>query len=93
MLDSNAGFDLIVSDIGMPDMDGYEFIREVRARSGAGRRVRAIAITAYAGAADQKRALNTGFDLHMAKPFTPDQLVAACTALMVADSPGSQIRD
>jgi len=70
-------------------MDGYEFIREVRARTEAGRRVRAIAITAYAGAADQRRALNAGFDLHMAKPFTPDQLVAACTAMMGADAPGS----
>jgi len=89
VLDSNARFNLIVSDIGMPVMDGYEFIREVRARTEAGPRVRAIAITAYAGAADQRRALNAGFDLHLAKPFTPDQLVAACAALMVADAPGN----
>jgi PAS domain S-box-containing protein len=84
LIDSDAAFDLIVSDVGMPGMDGYEFIRQVRQRAGGDRRTRAIAVTAYAGAEDQRRALAAGFDRHMAKPISPDQLVAACASLMAS---------
>jgi CheY-like chemotaxis protein len=81
MYEHRRDFDLIVSDIGMPQMDGYEFIREVRARTHAGRRPAAIAVSAYVGAEEQRRAVTAGFDAHLAKPYTPDQLVAACATL------------
>jgi signal transduction histidine kinase/CHASE1-domain containing sensor protein/ActR/RegA family two-component response regulator len=74
--------DLIVSDIGMPQLDGYTLIGRVRALPGRQvSRAPAVALTAYAGAEDQQRALAAGFDVHLAKPFTPDELVAACEAL------------
>ena len=71
--------DLLVSDIGMPGADGYELIRAVRA---AGRRLPAIALTAYARAEDRRRSLVEGFDLHMAKPLDPGELVAMSAALL-----------
>jgi len=75
--------DLIVSDIGMPNMDGYEFIRRVRGLSpDMGGSARAIALTAYAGVEDRMRARAAGYDLHLAKPFMPADLVGASTALV-----------
>jgi signal transduction histidine kinase/CheY-like chemotaxis protein len=75
--------DLIVSDIGMPHMDGYEFIRRVRGLPAEmGGAARAIALTAYAGVEDRMRARAAGYDLHLAKPFLPGDLVGACTALV-----------
>jgi PAS domain S-box-containing protein len=73
-----ADFDLIISDIGMPGVDGYEFIRRVRARereSGA-RHTPAIALTAYAREEDRRRAFRAGFQMHLAKPVEPDELTA-----------------
>ncbi len=74
---------LVISDLGMPQMDGLELIRHIRAlppeRGGA---AAAIALTAYACADDQRGAIAAGFDAHLAKPFTPGALIAACTALV-----------
>jgi CheY-like chemotaxis protein len=73
-----ADFDLIVSDIGMPGVDGYEFIRRVRARereSGA-RHTPAVALTAYAREEDRRRAFRAGFQMHLSKPVEPDELTA-----------------
>jgi PAS domain S-box-containing protein len=73
-----ADFDLIVSDIGMPGVDGYEFIRRVRARereSGA-RQTPAVALTAYAREEDRRRAFRAGFQMHLAKPVEPGELTA-----------------
>jgi PAS domain S-box-containing protein len=73
-----ADFDLIVSDIGMPGVDGYEFIRRVRARereSGT-RQTPAVALTAYAREEDRRRAFRAGFQMHLAKPVEPDELTA-----------------
>ena len=79
---SSQAIDLLICDLGMPQMDGYELMRRVRALPvEAGSTARAIALTAYAGVSDQRRALAAGFDLHVAKPFTPEQLVAACLSL------------
>ncbi|MDQ2970026.1 MAG: response regulator [Acidobacteriota bacterium] len=70
--------DVLVSDIGMPDEDGYALIRAIRAlpadRGGA---VPAIAVTAYAREEDRLRALAAGFQAHLAKPVDPGELVAA----------------
>ncbi|MEO8179323.1 MAG: ATP-binding protein [Deltaproteobacteria bacterium] len=69
--------DVLVSDIGMPEIDGFEFLRRVRAFEGKqGRRIPAIALTAFARSEDRTRALRAGFMLHLAKPVEPSELVA-----------------
>lgn len=68
---------LIVSDIGMPEMDGYELIRRVRQRRDALRDVPAIAMTAFTRQADRARALEAGFQLHVTKPLDAAMLLAA----------------
>jgi CheY-like chemotaxis protein len=78
--------DVIISDIGMPEIDGYQLMRKIRERgSDAGGRVPAIALTAYAGEADKKEALNAGFDRHIAKPVEPTELLAAVAELVAVD--------
>jgi signal transduction histidine kinase/ActR/RegA family two-component response regulator len=72
--------DLLLSDIGMPDMDGYTFIREVRAIYDL-RALPAIAITAFVRSEDRERALVSGFQLHMVKPIDPHALVRAIAKL------------
>ncbi|HEX5875995.1 MAG TPA: PAS domain S-box protein [Pyrinomonadaceae bacterium] len=73
---------LIISDIGMPDENGYDLIRKIRALPPEeGGRIPAIAVTAYAGASDRRRALLAGFQTHLAKPIEPDDLVAVILSL------------
>lgn len=74
---------LLVSDIGMPGMDGYEFIRRVRnLPRDAVANVPAIALTAFARPQDRQKALEAGFQLHVAKPVTPAALIQACSTLL-----------
>jgi CheY-like chemotaxis protein len=73
--------DVIVSDIGMPDKDGYSFVAAVVSLT-ADRRVPAIALTALARAEDRQRALEAGFQLHIAKPFEPRELSEAIARLV-----------
>ena len=74
--------DIIVSDIGMPGRDGYAFIREVRALApDAGGRVPAIAVTAFARSEDRTRAMLAGYQVHVAKPIEPQELVATIKSL------------
>jgi CheY-like chemotaxis protein len=69
--------DVLVSDIGMPGMDGYELIRRVRALGAAqGGNVPAIALTAFARSEDRTRALLAGYRVHVAKPVEPHELIA-----------------
>ncbi len=70
--------DLLLSDIGMPGEDGYSLIQKVRRRESAqgAKAVPAIAITAYARAEDRQTALAAGFDMHLAKPLDPEELLA-----------------
>jgi PAS domain S-box-containing protein len=72
-LDRDA-FDVLVSDIGMPNEDGYALIRSVRARGDAARGMPAIALTAFARAEDRVHALTAGFQMHVAKPVEPIEL-------------------
>jgi CheY-like chemotaxis protein len=75
--------DVLISDIGMPGMDGYGFIRNVRALSQEdGGRTPAIALTAYGQSSDRRDALAAGFDEHLSKPVTPQELVRAVAAIM-----------
>jgi PAS domain S-box-containing protein len=71
--------DLVLCDIGLPDMDGYDFARAVR-RDPALARTRLIAVTGYAQAEDRARALEAGFDAHLAKPPAIEDLEAAMQA-------------
>jgi signal transduction histidine kinase/ActR/RegA family two-component response regulator len=74
--------DLLVSDIGMPGMDGYELIRELRKRDAAhGGRVPAIALTAYVDPESRSQAFSAGFEEHVAKPADPQALLAAVARL------------
>jgi CheY-like chemotaxis protein len=73
---------VLVCDIGLPGEDGYEFMRRVRAlEAERGVRIPALALTAYAGPEDRRKALAAGFDLHLAKPAAPAELVAKVAAL------------
>ncbi|MEO6002077.1 MAG: PAS domain S-box protein [Opitutus sp.] len=72
--------DLIVSDIGMPQTDGYELIRRIRELPG-GAAVPAAALTAMARADDRTRALNAGFQTHVAKPVSAAELIAVVRSL------------
>ncbi|MFT3764825.1 MAG: ATP-binding protein [Minicystis sp.] len=72
--------DVLVSDIGLPEMDGYELIRRVRAGAPA-RDVPAIALTAFARPEDRTRALGAGFQSHVTKPLEPSALVATVARL------------
>jgi CheY-like chemotaxis protein len=73
---------VIVSDIGMPDIDGFAFIEQLRSRPAAdGGGVPAIALTAHARVEDRARALRAGFDNHVPKPIEPIELFAVIAAL------------
>ena len=73
--------DVLVSDIGMPDEDGYALIRHVRAREVDGGHIPAIALTGYVTSEDRAHLLAAGFQTHLPKPVEPDTLVAAIASL------------
>ncbi|MBD2004529.1 PAS domain-containing protein [Trichocoleus sp. FACHB-40] len=74
--------DVLLSDIGMPEEDGYSLIRKVRSLSlERGGSIKAVALTAYAREEDQERAISAGFQMHVAKPVEPAELVAAVSSL------------
>ncbi len=70
--------DLLLSDIGMAGLDGYQLIQQVREHESArgAKALPAIAITAYARREDREQALAAGFNTHVAKPLDPDELIA-----------------
>ena len=75
--------DVLVSDISMPDIDGYMLIHEVRTRTPEqGGQIPAIALTAFASNDDQEKALKAGFQMHLPKPLNPEELIAAIVKLM-----------
>ncbi len=76
------GFDLLISDIGMPGRDGYELMRELRRREGGGGRLPAIALTAFSRDSDRAMALEAGFDAHLGKPARPQLLLAQMLRLV-----------
>jgi CheY-like chemotaxis protein len=69
--------DALISDIAMPDEDGYAFIRRVREMEGGEHRPRvvALALTSFARVEDRIRALKAGFDAHVAKPIDPERVL------------------
>ncbi len=75
--------DVVLSDIGMPQMDGYDFIRAVRALPmDAGGKTPAIALTAFARSEDRTRAMMAGYQVHLAKPVEPRELIATVASLV-----------
>ena len=78
--------DVIVVDIGMPEMDGFELIAHVRAADDpVVRAVPAAALTAFARSEDRTKALRSGFEIHLAKPVDPGELVASILTLVRRD--------
>jgi len=75
-------FDVLVSDIGMPEMDGYELISKIRQLpADRGGRMPAAALTAYAGVEDRMRVLAAGYQMHIPKPVEPAELTAVVASL------------
>jgi PAS domain S-box-containing protein len=74
--------DILISDVGMPDMDGYQLMRRIRASEPKGRRLPALALTAFARAEDRKRALLAGYQSHVAKPVDMAELVIVIAGLV-----------
>jgi CheY-like chemotaxis protein len=78
----SAAFDVLVADIGMPGTDGLELIRRIRQTLPSPvSRIPAIALTAYARSEDRVAALASGFQMHLAKPVNPSELVMALASL------------
>ncbi|MBD2525872.1 AAA family ATPase [Nostoc sp. FACHB-133] len=74
---------LIISDIGMPEMDGYMLMRQIRSlEPEQGGTIPAIALTAYAGEMDYQQAIAVGFQQHISKPVDPEELVKAIRSLI-----------
>ena len=87
---SRKGYDLILMDCQMPEMDGYEATRAIRGieagRNGHGGHVTIIALTAHAMEGDREKSIEAGMDDHLTKPFTLDQL----EAMLAAHLPGGK---
>ncbi|MEG4205865.1 PAS domain-containing protein [Microcoleus sp. Pol7_A1] len=80
---SQAVPEIVVSDIGMPEMDGYMLMRHIRSLPlEQGGQIPAIALTAYAGEMDRQQAIAAGFQRHLAKPVDPEEVVAMIAKLL-----------
>ncbi len=74
--------DVLILDLGMPEMDGFEVIKRIRgSKDAAVRKLPAVALTAFARSEDRTKALNSGFEMHLAKPVDPGELVASVATL------------
>jgi len=74
---------LLLSDIGMPEQDGYDLIRRVRALPAEeGGLTPAVALTAFARSEDRRRVFLAGYQMHVAKPVEPGELIAVCAAML-----------
>jgi CheY-like chemotaxis protein len=78
-------FDLLISDVAMPGMDGYELIRRLREENGA-RPIRAIAVSAFADLDHHKQSRAAGYEIHISKPVLPDTLIRAVAAVVGSNS-------
>jgi signal transduction histidine kinase len=82
---AHSKIDVLLSDIGLSDTDGYELIRQVRLMDkGDGRNIPAVALTACATEEDRRRALSAGFQCHLPKPVEPTELIAVLSRLAAA---------
>jgi len=76
-------YDVLICDIGMPEEDGYSLIQKVRTLDAESGKIPAVALTAYASVQERQKAIDAGFQKHIAKPVKPIQL-----ALIIADLVG-----
>jgi CheY-like chemotaxis protein len=76
-----------VVDIGLPEMDGYEVARKLRASESL-KAIKLIALTGYGQADDARRAYEAGFDLHVVKPVDPDRLADAVSTVVSGGTGG-----
>jgi CheY-like chemotaxis protein len=74
--------DILISDIGMPHEDGYSLIRRVRELEDSGKRMPAVALTAFARVEDRMKALSAGFNMHVPKPVEPAELMTVVESLI-----------
>jgi len=75
-------FDVLLSDVGMAEMDGYALISQIRQLPAErGGKIPAAALTAYAGIENQRRALSAGYQVHISKPIGPSELITAVARL------------
>jgi CheY-like chemotaxis protein len=74
--------DVLISDIGMPGMDGYQFMRLMRAAEPKAQRMPALALTAFARPDDRKHAILAGYQAHLAKPFDMAELAIVVAGLV-----------
>ncbi|WP_375476851.1 ATP-binding protein [uncultured Nostoc sp.] len=80
---AESELDMLLSDIGMPETDGYMLMRQVKGlQANQAKQIPAIALTAYAGEINQQQALESGFQKHLSKPVEPDELVKAIATLI-----------
>ncbi len=80
--------DLVVSDIGMPEVDGYALVTQIRALESSAANTPCVALTAFSTDEDRQKALAAGFCLHLTKPIEPGVLVAALAELL--KTPGTE---
>jgi CheY-like chemotaxis protein len=73
---------VLISDVGIPEQDGYDFIRVARARGYSAEKLPAIALTAFARAEDRQRSIEAGFQLHLSKPVHAREIIHAIAALV-----------
>jgi PAS domain S-box-containing protein len=84
---AESELDILLSDIGMPETDGYMLMRQIRAlQPKQAKQIPAIALTAYAGEINQQQAIKSGFQRHLSKPIEPDELVKAIAILIGRDA-------
>jgi CheY-like chemotaxis protein len=74
--------DIVVSDIGMPEEDGYDLMNKIRASESGKQRVPAVALTAFARVEDRLKALAAGFNMHVPKPVEPAELTMVIASLI-----------
>ncbi|BAY26090.1 multi-sensor hybrid multi-kinase [Calothrix sp. NIES-2100] len=78
--------DILLADIGMPEMDGYTLLRQIRTfPPQQGGQLKAIALTAYAGEINQRQALQAGFQMYLSKPVDPDELLEAIAQVLQSE--------
>lgn len=77
----NSHFDLLISDIAMPGMDGYALIRRIRNQESKEQKLPAVALTAYARVQDRMRAILAGYNTHVAKPVEASELITVVASL------------
>lgn len=77
-----TSYDVLVSDLGLPEQDGLALMREIRARGDHGSKLRAVALTGYASEADAQLCASAGFELHLVKPISPWEVARAISGLL-----------